>query len=128
MDEQILTEAQAVRERTSDPHYAFGTEVIVCPECGHGIDPHGVEPGGRCGVGDANAAPCECLMQPNGIVTAHLSDLRKIVRLHEQRLNGVDALAEKWETATELGTGSPSIVARAFAEELRKALGGNDVQ
>jgi hypothetical protein len=42
-------------------------------------------------------------------------------------LDRVRVLAEKWENAIELGTGHPSIpsiVARAFVEELRKALEG----
>jgi hypothetical protein len=36
----------------------------------------------------------------------------------------VQALVEKWENATELSSGQPSIVARAFAAELREALEG----
>ena len=46
--------------------------------------------------------------------------------LHEAvvTLHRVGALAEKWENAKELGTGQPSIVARAFAAELRKAIAG----
>lgn len=34
-------------------------------------------------------------------------------------------LAEKWENATELTNGQPSIVARAFAAELRAAIEGD---
>ena len=45
-----------------DVSRAFGPEVLTCPDCGHGIDPHGVDPGGPCGVSD-----CPCLLQPNGI-------------------------------------------------------------
>lgn len=41
--------------------------IVRCPDCGHGIDPHGVDPGGPCGVGDESAHPCPCLMQPSGI-------------------------------------------------------------
>lgn len=40
----------------------FGSNVIHCPFCGHGIDPHGIDPGGPCGT-----SGCPCLMQPNGI-------------------------------------------------------------
>lgn len=65
-------------------------------------------------------AICEYRARQINLIDARWSDDAPIGR--------VRALAEKWETATELGTGSPSIVARAFAEELRKALGGNDVQ
>ncbi|SDT83708.1 hypothetical protein [Gordonia westfalica] len=42
-----------------------GRDVVLCPECGHGIDPHGTDPGGACGVGK-----CECMMSPNGIAYA----------------------------------------------------------
>ena len=50
-----------------------GRDVIRCPECGHGIDPHGVDPGGRCGVGDENGTQCGCMMSPNGIAAALLT-------------------------------------------------------
>jgi len=52
--------------------YLLGATVVRCPECGHGIDPHGTDPGGICGVGDENGVPCECLMSPNGIACALL--------------------------------------------------------
>lgn len=38
-------------------------------------------------------------------------------------LKRVTDLAEKWENATELSSGAPSIVARAFAAELRTVIG-----
>lgn len=47
-----------------DPERCFGPTVLRCPDCDHGIDPHGADPGGQCGVGG-----CKCLMQPNGIAT-----------------------------------------------------------
>ncbi|MFI6368674.1 hypothetical protein ACIBG0_38830 [Nocardia sp. NPDC050630] len=50
-----------------DPFRCFGHPIVRCPDCGHGIDPHGVDPGGRCGVGDEHGVPCPCPMQPNGI-------------------------------------------------------------
>ena len=50
-----------------------GRDVIRCPECDHGIDPHGVEPGGRCGVGDGKGNQCGCMMSPNGIAYALLA-------------------------------------------------------
>ncbi|WP_267465363.1 hypothetical protein [Nocardia puris] len=34
------------------------------------------------------------------------------------------ALADKWDAVAALGTGRPSIVAQAFASELRKAIAG----
>jgi hypothetical protein len=42
----------------------------------------------------------------------------------QARFEQVAALAEKWESATDLASGNPSIVARAFAAEVRKALDG----
>ncbi|MDJ0010134.1 hypothetical protein [Gordonia alkanivorans] len=50
-----------------------GFETIHCPECGHGIDPHGTDPGGICGVGDEHGDQCGCLMSPNGIAYALLT-------------------------------------------------------
>lgn len=47
---------------TTDPTELQGPFVVYCPRCFHGIDPHGTDPGGVCGVGG-----CECLMSPNGI-------------------------------------------------------------
>lgn len=41
-----------------------------------------------------------------------------------QRLDEVRALADKWYTATDLGTDNVNYVARAFAEDLYKALDG----
>ena len=37
-------------------------------------------------------------------------------------LKSVDDLASKWENATNLTDGQPNIVARAFADDLRRAL------
>ena len=50
----------------------LGPRVIHCPECGHGIDPHGVDPGGPCGVGDAAGNLCQCFMSPNGIACLYV--------------------------------------------------------
>ena len=41
--------------------------VPICPNCGHGMDPHGVDPGGICGVGDTDSVRCPCLMTPSAI-------------------------------------------------------------
>ena len=54
---------------------AFGTRVIHCPDCGHGIDPHGSDPGGPCGVGG-----CPCLMQPNGIACLLVRQVSEALR------------------------------------------------
>lgn len=37
-------------------------------------------------------------------------------------IESVDALATKWENATNMSDGQPNIVARAFADDLRRAL------
>ena len=55
---------------------AFGDRVIVCPDCGHGIDAHGIAPGGPCGVGDGHGEPCPCLRTPNGVVCELLKHQR----------------------------------------------------
>ena len=36
--------------------------IPICPCCKHGMDPHGADPGGVCGVGG-----CECLLTPSTI-------------------------------------------------------------
>ena len=41
--------------------------VPVCPNCEHGMDPHGSDPGGICGVGDGGGSPCTCLLTPSAI-------------------------------------------------------------
>lgn len=49
--------------------------------------------------------------------------LARIADLDLERKRVIE-LAERWEAATELGTGTPSIVTRAFAAEVRAALEG----
>lgn len=49
------------------PPAPFSLAVVRCPSCGHGIDPHGIDPGGPCGVGDVDRVPCPCLWSPNDI-------------------------------------------------------------
>jgi hypothetical protein len=49
------------------PPEAFTYKVIKCPSCAHGIDPHGFDPGGPCGVGDEHGRPCRCFWTPNDI-------------------------------------------------------------
>lgn len=73
-----------------DPNRCFGGEVIVCPDCGHGIDPHGVNPGGACGDN------CPCMMQPNGIASLYIDRLERELRA------AVEAL-ERRGTAAPLG-------------------------
>lgn len=56
-----------------------------------------------------------------------LTPLRLLeMTLAEQQVLLVQDLCEKWESATDLTTGQLSIVARAFAAEVRKALAGQE--
>jgi hypothetical protein len=45
----------------------FSLPIVRCPSCDHGIDPHGTDPGGQCGVGNENRVPCPCRWSPNDI-------------------------------------------------------------
>lgn len=60
------------REVLSPPG-VFTVPMVACPSCGHGIDPHGVDPGGPCGVGYSleegvrGIRTCQCLWSPNDI-------------------------------------------------------------
>ncbi len=47
------------------------------------------------------------------------------LRAAETKLAAVQALTEKWENATELTTGQPSVVTQAFAQPLRTILDGD---
>ena len=59
---------------TDEQFQALAADPILCPNCGHGIDPHGIDPGGICGVGSVTEQGdidhCPCLLSPNAI--AHL--------------------------------------------------------
>jgi hypothetical protein len=79
----VLSEGEDHRLKAPDPARCFGTKVLSCPDCGHGIDPHGADPGGPCGVGDAQGNLCPCLMQPNGIACLLLAEMEAIVRVYE---------------------------------------------
>ena len=59
-----------------EPPAVFTVPLISCPSCGHGIDPHGVDPGGQCGVGDEDANPCPCLWSPNDIAWTRVEEAR----------------------------------------------------
>lgn len=54
------------------PPDVFTVPVVMCPACGHGIDPHGTDPGGICGVGDENGRRCDCRWSPNDIAGTRL--------------------------------------------------------
>lgn len=55
------------RMKLQNPPAPFVADVVRCPWCEHGIDPHGSDPGGQCGVGDHNGVPCNCMWSPNDI-------------------------------------------------------------
>lgn len=55
-----------------DPPEVFSQPIIRCPSCRHGIDPHGLDPGGICGVGDEKGKLCQCRWQPNDIAAAQI--------------------------------------------------------
>ncbi len=61
-----------------EPPLPFTYEVIRCPSCDHGIDPHGLNPGDKCGVGDEYANPCPCLWSPNDIAAYLMSSFNKV--------------------------------------------------
>jgi hypothetical protein len=66
------------------PPEVLSLPVVRCPACDHGIDPHGLDPGGYCGVGDENGVLCECLWSPNDIAAWRAVDMR-------------DRLIEAWD-------------------------------
>ena len=66
------------------------TEIVECPSCAHGIDPHGTDPGGKCGVGDGTGHLCECLWSPNDIAAAHSQTARLTARITAR----IDAAAD----------------------------------
>jgi hypothetical protein len=64
-----------------DPPAPFSLPLIMCPACGHGIDPHGTAPGGTCDVGtyvheDREVSLCACLWSPNDIAATLLKEAR----------------------------------------------------
>jgi hypothetical protein len=66
------------------PPEPFSNNVVHCPSCDHGIDPHGTDPGGACGVGDVDRNPCLCMWQPNDIAAYWVAPLGEIrLLLHE---------------------------------------------
>lgn len=71
-----MTLQQPARLDPLTPPDAFAMPVIICPACMHGIDPHGADPGGKCGVGDEQRHLCPCLWSPNDIA-AHWMSARR---------------------------------------------------
>jgi hypothetical protein len=62
-----MTSMASPRLDPLSPPEPLTTPVVICPACTHGIDPHGTDPGGRCGVGNEQNQPCRCLWSPNDI-------------------------------------------------------------
>lgn len=68
------------------PLEPFSLPVILCPACGHGIDPHGTDPGGMCGVGHQRtfhveeANPCPCFWSPNDIAATLMMERDRIIK------------------------------------------------
>jgi hypothetical protein len=56
----------------ADPPAPFTVPIVLCPACDHGIDPHGLDPGGRC----HGRRSCQCLWSPNDIAGVLLGRLR----------------------------------------------------
>ncbi|WP_280193241.1 hypothetical protein [Nocardia farcinica] len=72
---------------------------------------------------------CDCDCIPVWDWQARITELLALLEAERcgraEDRSRVIALADKWDTAAELGTGRPSIVAQAFAAELRKAISGD---
>lgn len=98
-----------------DPPAPFSFRVVRCPSCHHGIDPHGSDPGGHCGVGTWDESTgsnflCPCLWSPNDIAAILLkkasnderASLR--IRVEEARTSALDM--QKYTTG-EKGLGTP---------------------
>lgn len=75
-----------------DPPMIFSTPVLLCPSCAHGIDPHGVDPGGYCGVGELTEddgglinVACKCLWSPNDIAYVREQEARERERDQTER-------------------------------------------
>ena len=48
--------------RAEQVEHVLDAPVPLCPNCSHGMDPHGSDPGGPCGVGG-----CVCVLTPSAI-------------------------------------------------------------
>ena len=100
---------------------AFGPGLVVCPDCRHGIDPHGSDPGGPCGVGG-----CPCLMQPNGIACLLVDECTGAEAERDElraTVARVEAVAARWE-ASVAGTPYFRSGTRHYLKCLREALEG----
>ncbi|RFZ15049.1 hypothetical protein VIMS_02479 [Mycobacterium marinum] len=102
---------------------------VWCDDCEHFEQPDscGRCAGGGCGPGTASGAydpcrDCDGDGRDHNFAYVHAPDLEAELKATRAQLEQVTRLAEKWETATELGTGTPSVVTRAFAAEIRGAL------
>lgn len=75
------------------PPKVFSMPVVRCPSCSHGIDPHGLNPGSDCGMGDENGMRCKCLWSPNDIAAQVAHDERHAALIEAGR--AVQALTVK---------------------------------
>lgn len=87
------------------PPELFSQSVVLCPSCGHGIDPHGVDPGGPCGVGDRTwkgehqFGLCPCMWSPNDIAwTLIFEEMNRpphTIKLEGDNLPGLVAVSKR---------------------------------
>lgn len=68
-----------------EPPEVFSLPVVRCPACTHGVDPHGTDPGGQCGVGEYDEATgidtrCPCMWSPNDIAATLVAGEREEMR------------------------------------------------
>jgi hypothetical protein len=85
--------------------------VPECPNCGHGMDPHGVNPGGPCRV-----SGCECLLTPSSIHYL-LGQKDKLDQLHHRVAEAIGAASKCWSNVNQAGT-FRSKAAMEIAEDL----------
>lgn len=101
---------QCGQHRVDDPdsNRYHGSWVVVCPSCGHGIDPHGTDPGGICGVGMGSLSiPCPCLMSPNGIAADLIDRARERQREKDLHRAVAELARSLGDTAESLLRGTP---------------------
>lgn len=71
--------------------------VPECPNCGHGMDPHGADPGGPCGV-----SGCKCLLTPSAIHYL-LEQRTKLDQLHSRIVEAIGAASACWTNVDQAG-------------------------
>ena len=76
----------------------LSSPIPKCPNCGHGMDPHGTDPGGPCGV-----SGCECLLTPSAIHYL-LGQRTKLDQLHARLAEAIGAASMCWTNIDQAGT------------------------